>query len=245
MILSITVPINGELLIKAGDKVDFSTPLVNNHIKKEIKIPLARSLHINPKKIFTVLNKFVGEKVKKGDIIAQHKAFLTKNKYISEHEGTLKEVNHNDGFITLEIASDETTLLKAFFKGEVVEIEQNKEKEKTIIHYKVHNAKQYDMKDAEDYFGGPVYYHKRTEPQLITEEQVSGYIIFTKTLLAYEQTKLETLGASGFIVLHSLPEKTTVPHAKIKEIPDWEELHSLKLPYCTIDQELSRIYLYE
>lgn len=245
MILSIVVPINGELLIKTGDTVDFTTPLVNNPIKKEIKIPLAKSLHINPKKIFTVLNKFVGEKIKKGDTIASHKAFLSKNKYVSEHNGTLKEVNHNDGNITLEIDSDETTMMKAFFKGEIVEIDQKIDQEKTTIQLKVNNAKQFDMKEAKDFFGGPVYYNKSKNLQVITEEEVNGYIVCTQTLLPYEQIKLETLGASGFVVLHSLPESGSVPHAKVREIPDWEELHELKLPYCTIDRAQSRMYVYE
>lgn len=245
MILSIVVPINGELLIKTGDIVDFSTPLVNNHIKKEIKIPLARSLHINPKKIFTVLSKFVGEKIKKGDTIASHKGFLSKNKYVSEHDGTLKEVNHNDGTITLEIDSDETTMLKAYFKGEIIEIDQKTDKENTTIQFKVNNAKQFEMKDTKDFFGGPMYYNKSKNLQIITEEEVNGYIVCTQTLLPYEQTKLETLGASGFVILHSLPETASVPHAKVREIPDWEELHTLKLPYCTIDCKQSRMYVYE
>lgn len=244
MILSIVVPLNGELLIKTGDKVDFSTPLVNNHVKKEVKIPLARSIHINPKKIFTVLHKFVGEKIKKGDMIASHKGFLSKNRYLSEHDGTLKEINHNDGTITLEIDSDETTMLKAYFKGEVVEIDQKTDQEKTTIQLKVKDGKQFDMKDAKDFFGGPMYYNKSKNLQVITEEDVNGYIICTQTLLPYEQTKLETLGATGFVVLHSPAGNGSIPHAKVREIPDWEELHTLQLPYCTIDREQSRMYVY-
>ncbi len=245
MILTITVPSNAELLIKAGDTVDFSTPLINNHVKKEIKVPLARTLHINPKKIFTVLHKFVGEKIKKGDMIASSKAFLTTNKYMSEHDGTLKEVNHNEGTITLEIDSDQTTMLKSYFKGEIAEIDQKTDPEKATIHFKVNHAKHFDMKEVQDFFGGPVFYSTPNSLQTITEEEVNGHVVLIKTLLSYEQTKLETLGASGFISLHSLPEKAHVPHGKIKDIPAWEELHTLKLPYCTVDKANNRIYVYE
>ncbi len=245
MILRVTLPINGELLIKTGDMVDFSTPLVNNHVKKEIKIPLARSLKVHPKKIFTVLHKFVGDKIKKGDVIASSKGFLGKNKYISEQDGTLKEVSHNDGSITLEVDSDQTTMIKAFFKGEIVEIDQQTDKEKTIIQFKVTHAKHFDLKDAKDFFGGPLYYNKKKELPSITDEEITGHIICTTTLLPYEQTKLETLGAKGFILLHSPIEEGTIPHAKIKEIPDWDELHTLALPYCTVDKYESKMYVYE
>ncbi len=244
MVLSITVPVTGDLLIKIGDNVDFSTPLVNKNTKKEVKIPLARALHINPKKIFTVLSKFVGDSIKKGDVVAVYKTFLGKNKYVSEHDGTLKEVNHVDGTIILEIDSDEKTQLNAFFKGEIVEIDTKTHKDKSVIHFKVKNAKHFAMKDAIEFFGGPIFYNSG-ELSTVTDETVNGYVVCAQSLLSYEQIKLETLGAKGFILLHSLPEHAHIPHAKIRELPDWDELHALKLPYCTIDLEQGRMYVYE
>lgn len=245
MILSISVPKDGELLIKTGDSVDFSTPLINNHVKKEVKVPLSKHLRINPKKIFTVLKKFVGEKIKKGDLVAFHKAFMGDKKYLSEFDGTIKEVNHHDGTITFEIDSEEKKELTAYFKGEIIEIDDKSHNEKFIIKFNVNNAKHYELKEVKEYFGGPVFYSHDKNVQIATEDDVNGKIVCITTILPYEQSKLETLGAVGFIGLHSLPDSSDIPHAKVLNIPDWDDFITIKLPFCTIDKDTNKLYIYE
>ena len=111
MIITITLPEADEVLVKPGQKVDFETPILKRHSKKDIKVPLAQLLKIKSKDIFSHLKKFVGEEVTKNDLIAEVKGMLSTKRYFSEYEGVLKEINHGDGSITIAVKSDQDDIV--------------------------------------------------------------------------------------------------------------------------------------
>jgi len=64
------------VFLKKGQEVDFDTPFLDTEENVNIQIPIANSLNISPSKIFNFLKKFVGENIKKGDIIAVKRDFF-------------------------------------------------------------------------------------------------------------------------------------------------------------------------
>ncbi|OGK62885.1 hypothetical protein A2334_03835 [Candidatus Roizmanbacteria bacterium RIFOXYB2_FULL_38_10] len=236
MILSIPLPGTGKPLIKQGQKVDFDTPLFGEKIQKEIKIFISQKIDVSPKKIFQYLKKLVGESVTAGEVIAEKKSFMSGRRYKSEHSGVLKEVNHIDGSILIEVSTQDEMVTKSYFKGEVTELK----KEEVLL--KVGSGKEYEGKEMTSSFGGKVFYMEHSET--LYEELVNGYIIVAETISGYGQIKLEALGAKGFVTLHQLLEHTDSPHALFKQIKEYKDAVKLKLPYCFVDNKTGKIVFY-
>lgn len=238
MILTFTVQTGGELLIKVGQKVDFSDPLIKTSSSEEVTIPLASSLNVQPDGIFKTLKRFVGDQVTKGELIAESKGLLTTKKYHSEHDGIIKEVNHNDGSLVLEKTAPGKNTVNCFFRGEVTDIKGN------TISLKVEKSVEYPLKEASHDFGGPVYVLSESKLGEISSDEVEGKIVLAERILPYEQVKLETLGLSGFVTLHSYSQDTVLERAVLKQISDWESIKKQSFSYCIISKERSTIYFY-
>jgi hypothetical protein len=247
MNITFTFPYNGELLIKEGDKVDFETPLYKQQSREEVIIHLAKMLNTSPNKIFQSLKKFVGEPVHKGEVVAEKSSFVTKKKYLSEYEGIMKEINHNQGTVTLEVDTELESTVYSFFAGEVVELKKSeKEGQKLVkVTLKTKHMKQIELKEASALFGGKVVYCKNPEKAQLTEEDVNFHIVVDDSIPSYEQIKYEALGARAFVTLHTLTEQTEAASAKMKNISDYEKLLEKPLPYCIVDKDENVIYFYE
>lgn len=240
MIITLTLPFEDEqVLVQVGQQVDFTTPILKKHSKKEVKVPLADLLKIPAKKIFQHLKKFVGEEIGKNDLIAEYKSMLSVKRYFSEYDGVIKEINHNEGYITIEVTSDKNSdVMLSFFKAEIEAINKNEFK------LKVEKYSSHELREADDYFGGGVFYYSPENAYTLTEDQINGRIIVADLIPAYEQVKLETLGVKGFVTIHSLQENTGRPSAKFKNIQDLSHAATQRLPYCVIDKYHNTIYFY-
>lgn len=237
MILSIPLPEKGKPLIKVGQQVDFTTPLFEEKLQKETRIYISQKIEVQPSKIFHHLKHLVGDAVKKGDILAEKKGLFSHKSYKSEFDGILKEVNHTDGSILIEIVTDDDVVTKAYFKGEVAELHKDE------VRLKVNHAKEYEVKEAEQVFGGKVFYLPN-EHVTIEEESVDNHVVVAESLSGYTQMKLEALGARGFVTLRNMEDHTDLPHAHLKQIADFEEAAKHKMPYCFILKKSSRIVFY-
>lgn len=238
MVISITLPLDDEILVKAGEDVDFSTSLLKEQLKDLVTIPLAKILHIPATKIFHHLKKFVGDEVKKDDLIAERPSLLSKKAYYCEIDGVIKEVNHEEGYIVIETKRADETRMKSYFKGQVVSID------KQTLELKVGKSKDFSMKSATENFGGEVAFFPTIKEDLI-EDKVQHKVVFAPEITVYQQVKLEALGAKGFVTVHSLAQHTSLPVAKIKDAEEWEKISGHSFPYCTINKESTTIYLYE
>ncbi|PIY72589.1 hypothetical protein COY87_00115, partial [Candidatus Roizmanbacteria bacterium CG_4_10_14_0_8_um_filter_33_9] len=177
-----------------------------------------------------------GDKVNKDELMAEKKSLFSLKQYKSEYEGLIKEIDHIEGIVLLEVTQEEQKNC-AYFTGEVVEI--NKQK----LKLKVGKGKVFDVKDISVDFGGPVVFQKEN-PNILTEEEINKKVYCSRKLLGYEQMKIEALGAVGIISLHSLPEDSSIPFAQISEIKQWDELVSSSFLYCIADKKSSKIYFY-
>lgn len=239
MPITFSVPVKEKLLIKQGQEVDFSTALFKKDEEEEKIISLSQLLNISPQKIFLYLKKFVGEEISRGDLIAEKKGLLDKNQYFSEYDGVLKEIDHEKGnlIITTHIATKQVK--HAYFKGKVEEIKQN---EVTLA---TKETKKFSLKETTMDFGGVVLFADEESLGNLAPEEVKNKIIVIESIKPYNQSKLEVMGAAGFVSMQSLQDTTPPPFARVKDDDDWEEIKKVKLPHCLVDKKTNTIYFYQ
>ncbi len=223
--------------MKSGQTVDFNTPYLEKKLSTNVEIPVAKKLGVAPKHIFRYLKKFIGEKISRGEVLAIKKGFLADSKVICDEEGTIKEIDHDKGTVTLSVPQEENDIVNAFFKGEILEIK------KDAVLLKVKKGRSFPLKNATDNFGGEIFYLSG-EKSSLSESQIKNKIILAENVNSYLQAKIETLGATGFVLLNKLIEASNLHVAQIKNINDFKKISELNFPYCLIDKENSTIYLY-
>lgn len=239
MTITLSIPTNAKLLIKSGQEVDFKTPFIKRGLKKSIKIKIAAELGIPPAKIFLHLTKVVGDEINKGELLAAKKTFWGEKKYFSDFEGVVKEVNHEDGSIIVDVESEEERTKKTYFKGEIGEVK------KTEFELKVKKAKDFALKEASSDFGGEVIHIDQSSFSNLDPDKIENKIIVGSDLRSHDQTRLEVMGAVGFVTLQMLAPKISLPYARIKNPADWDEVKNIELPYCLTDRKNNIIYFYQ
>ncbi len=239
MNLSIQIPTGSHVKAKAGEITDFKTPLFEIASDAEHVIPLAQKLSVSPSKIFHHLKKFVGEEVKKGDLLAINKGLFSTKRVISDYGGKIQEIDHTEGTIIITIKGKKNTVYSPII-GEVVEI-RNKE-----IIIKIKEGKEFNLKKASGDFGGEVYYYKNAlASTLISSLDVINKILIAESLSPYVQSKMEALTIKGYVTLAKLLEDTELPYAQIKEIGELSDIMKQAYPYCFIDSKSSKIIFYK
>ena len=238
MILTISIPDSIKCLLKPGQTVDFNSPFLENKITSEEKIAIAKKLHIPYDRIFKYLKKFVGDPINKDEVIAEKKGLIKTYTILSEYTGIVKEINHYDGNVVIASSNPQSTQVKAFFKGEVIEIEKNQ------LKLKVEESKEFNLKLASNDFGGQTFYLKDSSKP-ISAPQTSNKIMVIESITSYLKTKAEALGIKGFVTLKNPPQDSNLPKAQIKNIEDFKKIFHLNYPYCLIDKQYSKIYFYK
>jgi len=241
MIIKIKTPENGSLLIKGGDKINFNQPFFKKSLSQDILINLAEELKINPKKIFNCLKKFVGDPVKKDDLIAIHKDFFSTKKVVSPVNGIIKEINHQNGTITIKTEKDEKNIFLADFQGEVQAIKNNQ------IELRVKKLISSLIDKTDKNIGGQCLYLTENST-IITDFNtiiIENKIIITTLINEILITKLDALGAKTIITNKSLNHSQDNKTLTIKNIDFWQKVIKEKLPYCYIDGFSSTIYFYQ
>lgn len=240
MVISFQLPVKKNLLIKPGQKVNLQTPLVKKRSVTEVKIILAEKIGVSPEKIFSYIKKFVGERIQKGELLAEKKGFFSIKKIFSEYDAIIKEINHQEGYLLLETETVENDTLQSYFQGEVEEIDNGE------IKLKVERFKEFEIKESDSGFGGACFYlHDPSKVGSLTEEGIDEKIVIVDSLNTYALAKLDALGALGFVTVQKLPEKIKHPSARIKNKEDLKKIFDFNFPYCLVDQKNNKIYFYK
>lgn len=239
MKIPIIIPEDSKLLLKKGQKVDFGTPFVQRQVESVVKLPIAGALGFPPDKIFMFLHKFVGDKVTKEEVLAERKTMMSTKQYVSEYTGTITEINHSDGSISVNTQTDKSTEDYCYFKGEVEEIDGN------VVIVSVGKGKQYPLHEKTPYFGGRVLIHQADIATHITEEEVENRVVVAEKIPSYDQMKMEALGAVGLVLLQQPDDSASVPVAILKDIADYEEIKKNKFTCCNIGPDHTTIYFYD
>jgi len=126
------LPILGKVLVKEGDRVDFSTIVAETMIPGEPNIiKVAAELDILEMDINDYMRMVVGDKVKKGDVIAEYNAFfgLFKKHINSPVNGIIESISPISGQVI--IREEPVPLsMNAYIPGRIVQLLEN---EGTII----------------------------------------------------------------------------------------------------------------
>jgi hypothetical protein len=239
MKIRIKKPSDVTLLIQEGQKVDLQSPFYDKNLTDTVKIPLATILKFPPNKIFMVLHKLVGESIHKGDVLADYKGIFGIREYISEHTGTIAEINHYDGSITINVQSESTNTIHCSFVGEINEVTGD------VITLKVKEGKEFPIDQVSHYMGGPVFYYHDDTKGRVTEDSVQHALIVAEDVPSYDQIKMEALGARGFITIHGLTEKTKLPTGRVAKKQDYESIVKAAYPYCVIGTEYNTMTFYK
>ncbi len=239
MIIQYPLPEEVELIIKKGDKIDFSTCLFENNQTEKIEINIADKLSINPKKIFHYLKKLVGEEVKKNDVLAIKEGLFSSKKILSPVDGIITEINHDQGSIIIKTNSDKKEKYLSIFKGIVDNIEKN------FLKIKLNKGQSFSVKNKSDEFGGEIFIYNNQLFYDLKTEDVEGKIIISESLSSFEQIKLEALGAKAFVTLKSLPENTDIKSVLLKNIDDLKKINKEKFTYCSYIKNSDMIYFYD
>jgi len=238
MQITVSIPNDARFLIKANQKVEFKTPFFEKRTRNSNILLISQSLGIPPKKIFKFLKKFVGDSVKKGDLIGIKKDLFSTKRIVSSFDGVIKEIDYEEGKIIIESFKD-SNVFSTYFKGTVVELK----KDRAII--KVESGKEYELKKAGTDFGGPTLYEKDiSRVDGLRADQIERKILIFDSPTSFVLTKMEALGLKGMVSLRLLTEESHLPMAQLRSIDDFKQILSQQFPYCLVNQKLSKIYFY-
>ncbi|MCA9371904.1 hypothetical protein KC726_03320 [Candidatus Woesebacteria bacterium] len=225
------------ILVESGQKVDQKTPFYKAKGTKTVTIPLAELLHFEPTKIFHALKKLVGDTVKKGDLLAEHKKTLSTRQYFSEFDGTILEIDHVGGGIKLEIVDDNENIVYCFFNGEIDTVHDDH------VELKVQRAERFSAKQLNNQTGGAVFYLE--DPTTLDEEYIADRLIVLKNEIdPMTQAKIEALGAKGYITGAPYDFKTTIQTIVIPEEKDMSRIQETKHSHMLVNPDEDVVYFY-
>jgi hypothetical protein len=118
------LPISGDVLVKAGDRVDAEQIVAQTFMPGDVTpLNLASVLSVAPGEVKGTLVKPEGEKIAVGEVLARTKGIfgLFKNEYRSKTEGTVESVSAVTGQVILR-GQPIPVQVRAYLTGTVVEV---------------------------------------------------------------------------------------------------------------------------
>jgi hypothetical protein len=118
------LPIEGEVLVKVGDKVDFHTTLAHTEIPGDAEIlNVCETLGVDPGAVFDYMLKKEGEQFEEGEILAKYTAFwgLVKNYVYAPFSGIIESVSGLTGQVIIR-QNNIALEVDSYIRGKVVEI---------------------------------------------------------------------------------------------------------------------------
>jgi hypothetical protein len=227
------------LLIKAGQEVDFKTPLIKKVYTTDVKVNIAQKLQIPPQNIFIHMAKVVGDEIQKGEVLAKKKTLISEKSYVSEYAGIVKEINHNEGSLLISTKTKKEEITNAYFKGKVEEVKKNE------VTLEVKKAKVFPAKSISDDFGGEVLFFEGKSLDTLTEENIRNKVLFADTIKSYNRVKFEVMGILGLVTVQDVSEESGLPRAMLKSGSELAEIKELEYPYCLVSKKNNLIYLYQ
>lgn len=237
MLVPVKIPQNVEMLIEAGQRVDFTTPLLKTRGKKTLQIPIADIMRFAPDKIFLKLTKTIGDRIQQGDLLAEDKSMFGSKRYFSQIDGVLKEINHLAGSLVIEQDGGEASLKHCFFTGEVDAIYDG------YLDLKVKSAHKIETKEPVEYVGAEIFYSP-AEGALFVEDDINGKCIVTSELNPMDHSKIEALGARGIISVRKFPS-LALTQIIVHKPDDFETILSKRYPFVIVGPEENTLYFYE
>jgi len=231
------IPEKAKIMVKPGQKVDFTTPLAETTEKQMIYIPIAEMLGFDAKNIFHHLKQVIGDQIQKGDVLAEKKSLFTTQQYLSEVSGILREIKHDTGIITIEKEMNNNHVLNCFFVGEISEVYDG------YLELTVEDVHITKLQEETPYFGASMYYIDPTGKY--SDADLDGACVFAPEFDPLDTVKIETLGAQGLITKTKFPSETVIHQIVLKDEKDFAHIQKKEYPYVLIGHEPMTILFYK
>ena len=196
------LPIRGEVLVKEGDKVDFNSVVARAYVEgSPVIVKVAEMLGLEPDEVQHYMLKKVGDKVRKGEVIAAFRALfgLIKKEVRSPIDGYIDYISSSTGHVVVK-EEPKPIEVKAYIRGRVLKVLP---KEGAIVGTPAAFVQGIFGLSGERNGEIAVAVSSREEvltPDKITEEH-SGKIIVGGSLVTYEAIqKAIKVGAVGIVV---------------------------------------------
>jgi len=238
MIVPVKIPSYTEILVKVGQRVDFTTPLLRRSTKKKAIIPIAEMMGFPSEEIFHHIKKTIGEQISKGDLLAEQKNVFSSKKYLSQIDGLLSEIDHTAGTLIIEQSSNGSEEIACFFSGEIEGVYDG------YLDLKVHHAHKVDLSHPVSYFGSRIYYAPDSGTSF-QEEDIEGKCILIQDLNPMHSTKIEALGGQGLISKKKIALKSSLVQIIPQQEADFDMLLKKRFPFLIAGPEDCTLYFYE
>lgn len=238
MIVDINIPQQSRCIVKPGNKIEFGTPFLEKRTDQYLDINISKELLIKPNKIFQSLKKFVGDEVKKNELIAQKEELFGRKKFLSPVDGIIKEIDHQQGKITIIIDQKSNQVINSYFKGKVISVQKN------ILKLDVGKGEEFRLKKSNEDFGDETVYLEPNNLYQITTITVNKKVVVCNLVNELILAKIEALGARGYVTITNSLENN-FPVALLKNSSDFKTIYTNKFPYCLVDKQSSKIYFYQ
>jgi hypothetical protein len=118
------LPLKGQVLVASGDKVDPDTIVARTELPGALQaIKAAEKMGVEAKDVPGLLKKQVGDKVAKGDMVAESKGFfgLGKTTVLSDYDGTIESLSEATGTLLVREAPTPVEIT-AYMRGKVIDV---------------------------------------------------------------------------------------------------------------------------
>lgn len=238
MTITFSISIPGNLRIKAGQLVDFDTPLIKSVTTEGFRVNVSEELGIPNDKIFMHTSKIVGDTVVANEILAERKTTFGTKKIASPKAGVIKQIDHETGTLVVESVSEMSNTIFAYFKGNVKELKG------TTVTLEVSSSDSYSLKDVAGDFGGEILYRDNQRLANLSENDLRNKVVLTESIRLAETVRLDVLGARGIISKEDIKEKEGVYSAELEDKTLWPALITSSHTHCIVDKKNCTLYLY-
>src|SRR5688500_13714165 len=118
------LPLKGQVLVADGAQVDPDTIVARTELPGALQaIKAAEKMGVEAKDVPSLLKKQVGEKVAKGDLVAESKGFfgLGRTPVVSDYDGTIESLSEATGTLLVREAPTPVEI-SAYMRGKVIDI---------------------------------------------------------------------------------------------------------------------------
>lgn len=236
MEVEILLPKGAKLNFNPPKKVKFGDPVFKILKTKKITIEVSTPLGIKPEKIYNYLKKLIGDEVKKEDIIAEKKGFLSSTEITSPVDGKIVEINHLLGTITIETEEGDYDMFKEL-EGEILE----KKEDKVLV--KLNHAEAFKIKktNIHEIIGGELFITSFDKE--LNFENLKNKITLLEKPTEYLENKLLALQTKAIITLYP-PTQNRIPFVQLVNIKDFEKIKNKPKKYTLIDTQSKIVYIY-
>ena len=220
MTITLPYPNSANLLVKAGDVIQYGKALYSQHEAEHHIISISQQLKVKPAEIFSYLVTLIESSVKKGQAIAEKKKILGKKRIKSPVDGTLIGVDHTSGTVTIESMAEATHPFSAYCNGTVESIDETSR----TITIALAGGIEIKTKSVSDSAGGMLFSQTMNEAAYNqNQETIAEALIIQKHLDSVTIAKCEALGANGFIFLTA----DTIPSSPYTQLPSDQEFEKI------------------